>query len=229
MAKFAGFSRQTTKFLAGLADHNDKAWFDAHRADYEEHYLEPAKAFVSALAPTLQKWRPGLRAEPKVNGSIFRINRDTRFSKDKTPYKHHLDLWFWEGSQRSFACPGLFFRLLSGELILGAGMHKMDKDWLRKYRAAILDDTRAKPLQKIITKLEKAGYQIDGQGYARVPRGLPPDHPRADLLRHDGLTVKIETPLPRDVYTANFPQFCLGHFKAMLPLHTWLVELGSGK
>lgn len=229
VAKFAGFSRETIKFLQGLQEHNDKAWFDAHRAEYEEHYLEPAKAFVTALAPALEKWRPGLHAEPRVNGSIFRINRDVRFSKDKTPYKHHLDLWFWEGEGRNFACPGLFFRLLPGELIMGVGLHKLDKDWLRKYRAAILDDATAKDLQKVLTRVEKAGYAIGGRNLARVPRGLPPDHPRADLLRHDGITATLETPLPKDLYTANFTKFCLGHFKAMLPLHTWLVELGSRK
>lgn len=229
MAKFAGFSRETFSFLRGLQEHNDKAWFDAHRAQYEAHYLEPAKAFVGAIAPTLQKWRPGMHAEARVNGSIFRINRDVRFSKDKTPYKHHLDLWFWEGEGRNFACPGFFFRLLPGELILGAGLHKLDKAWLLKYRAAILDDSQAKSLEKVLARVEKAGYAVGGRNLARVPRGIAPDHPRADLLRHDGLTATFEAPLPRDVYSEGFLKFCLGHFKAMLPLHAWLVELGSGK
>ncbi|MEZ4230411.1 MAG: DUF2461 domain-containing protein [Polyangiaceae bacterium] len=229
MAKFPGFSRETIDFLQGLAEHNDKAWFDAHRGDYEAHYLEPAKAFVSALAPILQKWRPEIHAEPRVNGSIFRINRDLRFSRDKSPYKHHLDLWFWEGGGRSFSCPGLFFRLLPGELILGAGLHRMDKDLLRKYRAAILDETRAKPLARLLAKAEGAGYTVGGRNLSRVPRGLPLDHPRADLLRHDGLTLMLEVPLPRELHTADFPKFCASHFKAMLPLHSWLVDVSGGK
>ncbi|MEM6991152.1 MAG: DUF2461 family protein, partial [Myxococcota bacterium] len=93
MAKFDGFPKQTLTFLKGLGANNDKAWFTAHRADYDNYFMEPAKHFVVALGERLAKSSPGIHAEPKVNGSIFRINRDVRFSKDKRPYKDHLDLW----------------------------------------------------------------------------------------------------------------------------------------
>src|SRR5690606_19091043 len=165
------FSAQTLAFLKGLSANNNKAWFDAHRADYEAHYIAPAKEFVSALGPALQQLSPGLQAEPRVNGSIFRINRDVRFSKDKTPYKDHLDLWFWEGESRSFACSGLFFRLQAKQLILGAGMHRFDKPWLERYRAAVLDEDKGKALTALLKKAEKAGYAVGGDNLKKVPRG----------------------------------------------------------
>ena len=71
----------------------------------------PALAFVAAIGPRLQKISPSVAFEPKINGSLFRINRDVRFAKDKRPYKNHIDMWFWHGDKRGWASPGFFFRL----------------------------------------------------------------------------------------------------------------------
>ncbi len=108
---FTGFPKETFAFLSGLERNNTKAWFEGHRGDYEQFHLAPARAFVEAMAPGLKKISKTLNAEPKVNGSIFRINRDVRFSKDKRPYKTTLDLWFWEGEKRGWEAPGMFLRL----------------------------------------------------------------------------------------------------------------------
>jgi len=121
---FRGFPREGLEFLAGLAEDNSRAYFDAHRDIYEAALLAPAKAFVVALGEELRaRVAPGLRAEPRVNGSILRINRDTRFTTDKRPYKEHLDFWFWEGDGPSRAYPGLFVRLrqpaVIGEILGG--------------------------------------------------------------------------------------------------------------
>src|SRR5262249_21133670 len=92
---FTGFSPRIVDFLQGLADHNSREWFAAHRADYEATYLQAAREFVLAVGERSSELGAGLHAEPKVFGSILTINRDVRFSKDKSPYKTHLDLWFW--------------------------------------------------------------------------------------------------------------------------------------
>src|SRR5918998_456518 len=114
------FPRATLDFLTDLRANNSREWFDANRARYERDLVAPAKAFVTAAAPLLDRLAPGISAEPRVLGSIFRINRDTRFSPDKRPYKAHLDLWFWHG-RRSDAASGLFLRLTPDELSVGAG------------------------------------------------------------------------------------------------------------
>ncbi|HEX9783748.1 MAG TPA: DUF2461 family protein, partial [Opitutaceae bacterium] len=110
---FSGFPSETARFLRAFGENNDKAWFDAHRADYESAYLAPARSFVAALGPRLQRISPAVAFAPKVNGSIFRINRDVRFFKDKWPYKDHIDLWFWRGDRRGWDSPGFFFRMYS--------------------------------------------------------------------------------------------------------------------
>ncbi|NND02169.1 MAG: DUF2461 family protein, partial [Acidimicrobiia bacterium] len=86
MADFAGFPAETQRFLRELSSNNTKQWFDAHRNDYDDYWVTPAKAFVAAAGDALQGLAP-VEAQPKVNGSIFRVNRDIRFSADKRPYK----------------------------------------------------------------------------------------------------------------------------------------------
>ena len=89
-------------------------------------------------------------SEPKINGSLFRINRDVRFAKDKRPYKNHVDLWFWHGDRRGWNSPGFFFRLAPDRLILGAGMHRFEKTQLDAFRSAIVDPRAGKALVKAI-------------------------------------------------------------------------------
>lgn len=86
MGSFQGFPPHTTEFLRGLSMNNSRVWFDEHRADYDSYWVEPAKAFVVAAGAALQEIAP-VEAQPRVNGSIFRVNRDIRFSVDKRPYK----------------------------------------------------------------------------------------------------------------------------------------------
>ena len=96
------------RFLGkGLRAHNEKAWFDAHRDDYERVFLAPALAFAEALGPRLRNIELDVNVEPRVNGSLMRINRDIRFSKDKSPYKDHMDLWFWTGRSEGLGQLGL--------------------------------------------------------------------------------------------------------------------------
>ena len=97
------FPQETVAFLTDLRAHNEKAWFEANRARYDSGFIEPAKAFVEAIGPELNDLVPRIHAEPSVGGSIFRINRDIRFSSDKRPYKDHLDFWFWEGDRHAAA------------------------------------------------------------------------------------------------------------------------------
>jgi uncharacterized protein (TIGR02453 family) len=219
---FAGFPKETARFLAGIRQHNDKAWFDAHRADYERAFLAPAQAFVEALGPRLRKIDPAVQAQPGLNGSILRINRDVRFSKDKSPYKDHLDLWFWTGEEKGWDCSGFFFRLTADRLLLGAGMHGFVPPMLARYRAAVLDPKRGAALVAIVAKLRKAGYEVGTERYKKPPRGVAADHLRAALLRHGGLHAGWEGKHPPQLGSAGLVGFVAGHFAKVAPLHAWL-------
>lgn len=224
MPKFPGFPRQTLSFLRALETHNDKEWLDAHRSDYEAYWIGPARAFVEAMGARLQTIAP-VQAVPRVDGSIFRINRDVRFTSDKRPYKAYLDLWFWEGGERNEGTSGFYVRLSPKSLALGAGNRAFPRGQLLEYRAAAADETSGQELQRIATKLEKAGYSLEGQHYARAPRGLAPDHPRADLLRHGALYSGVTlTPPPPEVCGPALVGLCARHFARLLPLHRWLFD-----
>ena len=223
--EFAGFPRRTLGFLDSVAKNNSKAWFDAHRAEYENDLLAPAKRFVAAMGELLPSISQEIRCEPKVNGSIFRINRDTRFSRDKTPYKTHLDLFFWHGSGRSRERPGFFFRLDPSGLILGAGMHAFDAPLLAAYRAEVAEPRRGRALRSLVDRITAKGYDLGGSHYKRVPRDFANDHPHADLLRHKALCVAQERALPVSLSTPAFPAYCLVRFQDMAPLLDWLVAL----
>jgi uncharacterized protein (TIGR02453 family) len=220
---FRGFPPETMDYLAALRQNNNKHWFDAHRSDYEHYYLEPAKAFVQAAGAKLDELAPGIRAEPRVLGSIFRINRDTRFSADKRPYKDHLDLWFWEGDRKQ-AVSGFFVRVTPEFIGVGAGSHGLQPDRLAAYREAVTHPASGPKLAILAKELTSAGYELGGRRYKRVPSGFEVSDPRLiELLKHDALFVHIEQ--PSDVGTTErLLDTCEGHWMALAPLHRWLVD-----
>jgi uncharacterized protein (TIGR02453 family) len=222
---FRGFPPEGLDFLAGLAADNSKAYFDAHRATYESALLAPAKDFVVALGDELRaRVSPAIRAEPRVNGSILRINRDIRFSADKRPYKAHLDFWFWEGDGPSRERPGLFMRLRPTRVGLGAGMHHFERPVLEAYRRAVADDVAATALEDAIARATALrGAQLGPPAYKRVPSGFPADHPRAALLRHGGLVVGGEWDMPRAISRPAFVGWVADRLERMAPVERWLT------
>lgn len=224
MAAFSGFSRETIGFLLGLTANNEKAWFDENRAVYERAWVEPAKAFVEAIGPKLKQLAPNLGYAAKLNGSLRRINRDTRFSKDKTPYKTHLDLWFWTGEVADWS-PGFWFRLNCKALMLGAGMYVFEPPLLAKYRKAVVDPKMGAALEKIIAAADAKGLFVGGETYKRVPKGFAPDHPRARLLKHSALYVGTEEKIPKELTGPKFVDYCVARYRLALPVQQWLVKL----
>jgi uncharacterized protein (TIGR02453 family) len=221
---YAGLPHQTVDFLAELAANNTREWFQAHRADYEASFLEPARALVRALGERLPELGPGVRAEPKVFGSILTINRDVRFSTDKTPYKSYLDLWFPQGEGPSRERPGYFLRLRPTSLLLGAGMHVFHVAALERYRETLLNDAeRRESLEALADALDAA--ELGGQTHKRTPPGVPSDHPGARWLRHNGLFAETERPLSPEVFSPGLVDLCLGTFGRYQPLQQWLVDL----
>ncbi|MGB5809457.1 MAG: DUF2461 domain-containing protein [Polyangiales bacterium] len=223
MSKFDGFGPETKKFLRGLGRHNEKAWFDAHRSEYEAYYMEPAKAFIEAVGPKVEKFAPDISWEPRVNGSIFRVNRDIRFSKDKTPYKDHVDLWLWQG-QRKTALSGFFLRIRHDRIHLGAGSHGFAKEALARYRKRMNDEKSAGVLSSLVKRLERAGYSISEKHYKKPPRGFNGNAAGAELVLQAGLSASIERAAPAELSSTKFSSYCAREWKKLAPLHHWLMQ-----
>ena len=221
---FTGIAPEGFAFLEALEADNSKRTFEANRSAWEGGLLEPAKELVLELGEELRRRvSGGIHADPRVNGSIFRINRDTRFSKDKTPYKTHLDLFFWEGEGRSRECPGFFVRLTPRAIVLGAGVHHFAPAQLDRFREAVAADRSGDELETALAAVRKAGLEVGSEGYKRVPPGWPSDHPRAVLLRHDGLVAWREESLPKAAASGRLVGWCAERLERAAPVHRWLV------
>jgi len=225
MSDFA-FPPDTLAFLADLRANNHKAWFEANRDRYQSAYVDAAKAFVEAAAPVLDEIVPGINAEPRVLGSIFRINQNRMYNHDRPPYKDHLDLWFWEGERRA-AVSGLFVRFTPEWVGVGAGTHHFDKERFPIYRAALRRAGPARELAHAVDEIERAGYPVGGEKYARTPRIAVGDPAAERFLRHNALFMHHE--LPRELaHDGQLIATLARHWRAMAPVHRWLTAHVQG-
>ncbi len=223
---FSGFSVDAVRFFVDLAANNDKAWFEQNRATFEERVLAPARAYVEAIGARLRPLVPDIHADPRVDGSIFRLHRDTRFSPDKSPFKTHLGIFCWEGQRKKLECPGFYFHLEPPNVLLGVGIHIFPPPHLEAFRKAVVHPEQGLTLAAAIDDVTKAGpYDLWGEHYKRVPRGYDPEHPNARFLRFNGLTAGFETPIPPELHRADFVDYVFAHFRNMAPLHHWLADM----
>ena len=224
-SRFRGFTSQTEEFFSDLKKNNSREWFNAHKQEYTTQVMDPARAFVTDLGVRLAEIAPGIIAVPKLNRSIFRIYRDTRFSADKSPYKTHLGLYFWEGIWPRMECPGFYFHLEPPNLMLGGGFYMFPRQALEHFRNAVVHSESGKELAEIVDSISRMeGYTLGGTHYKRIPAGFDADHPNAKLLLHNGLYAGIENPIPEELYSERLLDYCLERFAPLAGLHRWLVE-----
>jgi uncharacterized protein (TIGR02453 family) len=227
---FSGFPGGALEFLTELDRNNNREWFEAHKGDYRTHLLEPAQAFVAALGERLRPLFPGITYDTRTNGggSIMRIYRDLRFSKDKTPYNPNLRVVFWQGAGKKTENPGYFFGMDAQGAVLCGGMHTFPKSVLTAYQSAVADDMLGPELEAVLESLRSAGaYQIGGEQYKRLPAGYDPDQARADLLRYKGLFVKSPKIEPAVLVTPALVEVGFEHCRNMGALHNWLVRVNE--
>jgi uncharacterized protein (TIGR02453 family) len=194
---FTGFQPEAIEFLADLAANNERAWFQPRKAEYERLLKDPLEALIATLAERFEARGIPLRADP--SRSPFRIYRDVRFSKDKSPYKTNLGASFpWiaatgdEGGLRSNTTnvhsSGGYFHLSPGEIYVGGGIWHPEKPWLDAFRRRVAAD--ASELRRLV---DEAPFRdtfgaLGGDSLQRIPSGYPADHPEAALLRLKDVT-----------------------------------------
>jgi uncharacterized protein (TIGR02453 family) len=225
---FEGFPEKGLRFLSGLGRNNNKDWFEGRKDVYREQVIAPAQAFVISLGRRLQKISSGIIYDTRLNGSgsLMRIHRDVRFSKDKSPYRDWIGVYFWEGRGKKLENPGFFMRIHSKGAFVGAGYYVIPKPVLAAFRDAVADPKHGAKLDRALTAVNKSrGLTIGGEHYKRVPRGYDDAHPRADLLRHNGLYAYTDTIARKHLTTPEFVDICYDWCRKIAPLHRWLVEL----
>lgn len=208
------FSPETLKFLRALKKNNTRDWFNENKAWYETAWKTPANAFIEAMCFRLQA-----ETDTEHSAKLFRIHRDIRFSKDKTPYNSHLHILFrCEGSKA-----GLFFGLQTDRLVLGAGMMGFDKAQLNAYRYAVAGPA-GETLEAEIENLLKQGGRMNAPDLARVPKPFEKDHERAELLRRKALTIWRDIDDPHAVESTDILDTCARQFAAYGAFCSWLNQ-----
>jgi uncharacterized protein (TIGR02453 family) len=225
---FQGFPREAVKFFVSLRKNNNREWFSRHKNQYTTQVMEPAQALVRDLGDRLKKISPAIIAAPMINRSIFRLNRDTRFSPDKSPYKTHLGLFFWEGVRPRMECPGFYLHLEPPHLMLGMGLYMLPRSALESYRHAVVHPEFGAELADIMAQVTKLkGFTLGGKHYKRYPAEFDTTHPNADLLLHNGLYAGTENPIPEELYSRDLLDYCMQRYQKLSGLHHWLVNFNA--
>jgi len=177
-------------FLKELAGHNKKAWFEKNQARYEAEVREPARAFIRAMAPRLERISPYFVAsDRKVGGSLMRIHRDVRFSKDKSPYKTNVGIQFRHEAGKDVHAPGFYVHLEPSGCFLAAGMWHPESGALKGVRDGIVADPAGWRKARDAKAFRRV-WDLAGESLARAPRGYDPDHEEVeDLKRKDHTAV----------------------------------------
>lgn len=180
------FSQNTFRFLDELAAHNNRNWFEQNKNNYELLVRTPALQFIEAMAPALASFAPSFRADTrKIGGSLMRVYRDTRFSRDKTPYKTNIGIQFRHQLGKDIHAPGFYLHIAADECFFAVGCWHPEAAELGHIRDLIVE----KPDQWSAICSDKkfnAHWSLAGDSLTRPPRGYDINHPLiADIKRKD--------------------------------------------
>jgi uncharacterized protein (TIGR02453 family) len=219
-ATFPGFPKQALTFFRQLARNNKREWFQAHKAQYETHVHAPALALCARVIDDLRAFAADHACEPKR--SLFRIYRDTRFSKDKTPYKTHVAAVFPRAGMGKTTCAGFYFAVSHEGVEIAAGMYMPGPEELAAVRAAIAAD-QGRALRKLLAApgLRKQAGDLFGDKLARVPKGFDAAHPAADLLRMKQWYFNVTLP-PSAACEPSIRKQITSRFRATAPVVHYL-------
>ena len=224
------FTTDTLRFFRGLKRRNERAWFEAHRAEYEAYVRAPMRALVEEMDVRLARFAPEIVGDPKH--SIFRIYRDIRFSKDKSPYKTHVAAWFYHGAgsrkvgqDGEGGSAGFYVQVAPGDSFSGGGIWMPPRPTLSKIREAIADDPKgfARVAASPVVKRRFGGLDSEGN-LKRMPRGFADTHPAARWLRFQSFTVGRRL-TDTQATSPRLAAVLEADFRAMLPLVRWLNDV----
>jgi len=225
MAKsFQGFPKETFTFLEQLANNNNREWFNANKAQYKSKVVAPVMDFIDAIRPGLSDISPYYVADSRPHGgSMFRIYKDTRFSKDKRPYKEHVGCQFRHSAGKDAHAPGFYVHLSPNEVFFGAGIWRPPNPILDKIRTAIVE----KPAKwdKVINdkSIQKHFGGITGEGLKRPPRGYPGDHTYIEDLKRKSF-IAMHQADPELAMTPHFIQEVEKSFSIASPLVAFVTN-----
>lgn len=220
---FAGFADADAKFFRALAKHQDRAWFAAHKEEFDVGYRKPMDELLAEVHAGIDSaYQHCDLDEPKT----FRIFRDVRFAKDKAPYKTHVAgrIQITRAGKVTEVPMALYVHVGQPNSFAAAGHYMMDPRATERFRAAVAADKTGRELVKLLAALSKKGFEIHSHdSYKRMPKGYDADHPRAEHLLRKGLIVRFPA-LPKGILaTPKLVPWLVTHARAAAPLVEWLT------
>ena len=221
---FSGFPESGLAFLRELNKHNDRDWFEAHRKVLDDEMVPAMLDWCSELTLRLRDVMPKLVFVPRVGGSLYRLNRDVRFSRDKSPYDTQLAALLWEGAEKNDA-PGVSLQVSPDEVIFGGGLLVFEEGRLDRFRKLLHDPAAATRLGEALASARKHGMEPGGEKLTKPPRGFDPEkHPYAELSKHKGLVAAKAVKSGAWLFTTEALDRSEAAARAYAPLHAWLRD-----
>lgn len=228
MSRQAHFQPQLFRFLRDLKANNSRPWFLENKERYERHARQPLLQFITDFGPGLRRISTNFVADPRpVGGSMFRIHRDTRFSRDKSPYKLMVAAQFRHVKAKDVHAPGFYLHLEPGRVFAGAGLWRPDGAAAARVRTAMVNNPAAWR-RAVSGRAFRESCTLEGERLRRPPRGFDPDHALVeDLKRKDFIAVRQFT--QAEVCSADFLVHYTRTCRSMAPLMKFLTKaLGLG-
>ncbi len=221
---FSGFGPGFFGFFEELSANNKREWFEPNKARYKEDVVGPLTSFIEAMAPLLAKISEEYVADPRPNGgSMFRIYRDVRFSKDKRPYKEHGACQFRHRLGKDAHAPGYYVHLEPGRLFFGGGIWMPPSPQLKMIRTAIANDPTGWGKVKKNKRFKETFGGVHGEGLKRPPRDFDPEHPHIEDIKRKSFFAMRETTAD----AANSPDFVkdvAATFRAATPMMKFIND-----
>jgi uncharacterized protein (TIGR02453 family) len=223
---FPGFSPEALKFLRALKRNNDREWFQPRKAEFERVLRDPMLALLERLNGHLIKFAPDYCTEPAK--AIFRIYRDTRFSKDKTPYKTHVAAVFSHRMLPRNSGAGFYFQVSTEKVGIGGGIHMPPGDELKKLRLHMTENWGDYQKTMRAVEAKKISGEFFGHAMSRVPQGFDSEDPAAELLKCRSFFYYSDLE-PELMLTPGFEKEVVSRFRAIAPFVHWLDEVVVGR
>jgi len=223
------FSADTLKFMKEIATNNNREWFDLNRQRYEDEVRERAFDYIRSMAEPIGELSPHfIVAATKTRGSLMRVFRDTRFSKEKTPYKTNIGIQFRHVAGKDVHAPGFYLHIEPGNVFIAAGIWSPDNPTLHKVRTLIDEDPDGwkKVKRNLINK--KTGFEFHGESLKKAPKGFASDHPLLDDLRRKHY-IAVKQLDKKVVLGASATKNTAALFKKVAPLVKYICDANDLK
>jgi len=227
--KFNGFDKKGIEFLQELSKNNSKVWFEDNRHIWEQTIHNPNINFIEDMGETLQILVPTINFKPKVGGSLFKIYRDVRFSKDKTPMKSKIGLLFWQGQTHRMQSSSFYIHYDKDSYFIASGIRGFKAPLLKTYRNYMQNENHRVELHNILEDIKSKGYSIPEPKYKRIPKefDFDKDAKYTELVKYDTMFAYKQFTIKDDdiFFKIEFLDKAFGIFDDLKELQVWLYNM----